>query len=62
MYEFSDFRLTTGLRYDVHWLGGVCTGDFDQISPKFKGKYQTTDNLKLRIGYGPPPKKNLSLD
>ncbi|MDH5933527.1 TonB-dependent receptor plug domain-containing protein [Vibrio splendidus] len=52
MYEFSDFRLTTGLRYDVHKLGGVYTGDFDQLSPKFKGEYQTTDNLKLRVGYG----------
>ncbi|MDN2667630.1 TonB-dependent receptor [Vibrio sp. 14N.309.X.WAT.E.F5] len=52
MYEFSDFRLTTGLRYDVHKLGGVYTGDFDQLSPKFKGEYQTTDNLKLRLGYG----------
>lgn len=52
MYEFSDFRLTTGLRYDVHKLGGVYDGDFDQLSPKFKGEYQTTDNLKLRVGYG----------
>lgn len=52
MYEFSDFRLTTGLRYDVHKLGGVYDGDFDQLSPKFKGEYQTTENLKLRVGYG----------
>ncbi|MEZ8166050.1 TonB-dependent receptor [Vibrio sp. 10N.222.54.F12] len=52
MYEFSDFRLTTGLRYDVHKLGGVYKGEFDQLSPKFKGEYQTTENLKLRVGYG----------
>ncbi|WDZ73902.1 TonB-dependent receptor [Vibrio harveyi] len=51
-FEINDFRFVTGLRYDVHELGGVFKGKYDQLSPKFQGEYQTTDNLKLRIGYG----------
>lgn len=51
-FEMNDFRFVTGLRYDVHELGGVFKGKYDQLSPKFQGEYQTTDNLKLRIGYG----------
>ncbi|CAH1229440.1 Ligand-gated channel protein [Vibrio harveyi] len=52
VFEINDFRFVTGLRYDVHELGGVFKGKYDQLSPKFQGEYQTTDNLKLRIGYG----------
>ncbi|MGF1692600.1 TonB-dependent receptor [Photobacterium kagoshimensis] len=52
MFEFNQFRLTTGLRYDIHQLGGVFDGNFSQLSPKFKGEYQATDKLKFRIGYG----------
>ncbi|WP_045393101.1 TonB-dependent receptor plug domain-containing protein [Vibrio rotiferianus] len=51
-FEINDFRFVTGLRYDVHKLGGVFTGKYDQLSPKFQGEYQTTENLRLRIGYG----------
>lgn len=51
-FEVSDFILTTGLRYDTHVLGGVFEGNFSQLSPKFKGLYQATDNLTLRVGYG----------
>ncbi len=51
-FEINDFRFVTVLRYDVHELGGVFKGKYDQLSPKFQGEYQTTDNLKLRIGYG----------
>ncbi|GMM88049.1 TonB-dependent receptor domain-containing protein [Vibrio fortis] len=50
--EISDFRFVTGLRYDVHELGGVFSGKYDQLSPKFQGEHQTTDNLRLRVGYG----------
>lgn len=52
MFEINDFRLTTGLRYDTHKLGGVYSGSFDQLSPKFNGEYQATNDLMLRIGYG----------
>ena len=51
-FEISDFRFVTGLRYDVHELGGVFSGKYDQLSPKFQGEHQTTDNLRLRVGYG----------
>ncbi len=51
-FEINDFRFVTGLRYDVHELGGVFKGKYDQLSPKFQGEYQTTDNLRLRVGYG----------
>jgi hemoglobin/transferrin/lactoferrin receptor protein len=51
-FEISDFRFVTGLRYDVHKLGGVFSGKYDQLSPKFQGEHQTTDNLRLRVGYG----------
>ncbi|MEF1279983.1 TonB-dependent receptor [Vibrio fortis] len=51
-FEISDFRFVTGLRYDMHELGGVFSGKYDQLSPKFQGEHQTTDNLRLRVGYG----------
>lgn len=51
-FEISDFRFVTGLRYDIHKLGGVFSGKYDQLSPKFQGEHQTTDNLRLRVGYG----------
>ncbi|KAB0288112.1 TonB-dependent receptor [Vibrio fortis] len=51
-FEISDFRFVTGLRYDVHELGGVFSGKYDQLSPKFQGEHQTTDSLRLRVGYG----------
>lgn len=51
-FEISDFRFVTGLRYDIHKLGGVFTGEYDQLSPKFQAEHQTTDNLRLRVGYG----------
>ena len=51
-FEINDFTLTPGVRYDVHKLGGVYSGEFKQVSPKFKGQYQASDNLSLRIGYG----------
>lgn len=51
-FEISDFRFVTGLRYDIHELGGVFSGKYDQLSPKFQGEHQTTDNLRLRVGYG----------
>ncbi len=51
-FEINDFTLTPGLRYDVHKLGGVYSGSFDQLSPKFKGEYQASDDLRLRVGYG----------
>ena len=49
-FEISDFRFVTGLRYDIHKLGGVFSGKYDQLSPKFQGEHQTTDNLRLRVG------------
>ena len=51
-FEINDFTFTPGVRYDVHKLGGVYSGEFKQVSPKFKGQYQASDNLSLRIGYG----------
>ncbi|CAM3083331.1 TonB-dependent receptor [Moritella viscosa] len=51
-FEINDFRLTSGLRYDIHKLGGLYSGTVDQLSPKFKGEYQATDDLRLRVGYG----------
>jgi len=51
-FEINDFRLTSGLRYDVHQLGGMYSGTLDQLSPKFKGEYQATNDLRLRVGYG----------
>ena len=50
--EINKFLLTFGARYDVHELGGVYSGKNSQLSPKFKGQYQASDNLKLRAGYG----------
>lgn len=44
--------LNLGARYDKFKLGGWYSGDFDQVSPKFKGKYQVNDELSLRVGYG----------
>ncbi len=51
-FEVGDVTLIPGLRYDVHELGGVFKGDFDQLSPKFKAEWQVTDELRLRSGYG----------
>ncbi|RXJ90346.1 TonB-dependent receptor [Arcobacter sp. CECT 8983] len=50
--QLDKFLLTFGARYDVHKLSGVYSGRNSQVSPKFKGEYQVTDNLKLRTGYG----------
>lgn len=50
--EIDRFLLTFGARYDIHELGGVYSGKNKQLSPKFKGKYQATEKLKLRAAYG----------
>lgn len=44
--------LTLGARYDIYELGGIYSGTFNQLSPKMKLKYQLTDKLSLRSGYG----------
>lgn len=49
---FDKLTLTLGARYDHTKLGGIYTGTFTQLSPKMKAKYQLTDNLSLRAGYG----------
>ncbi|MFY9073471.1 TonB-dependent receptor [Malaciobacter mytili] len=50
--ELDKFLLTIGARYDIHKLSGEYNGSYKQLSPKFKGEYQATQNLKLRTGYG----------
>ena len=45
-------QLNIGARYDMFKLGGWYSGDFKQITPKFKSKYQVNDELSLRFGYG----------
>ncbi|MGB5866234.1 MAG: TonB-dependent receptor [Arcobacteraceae bacterium] len=48
----NDLTLTLGARYDRHELGGIYDGTFTQLSPKMKLKYQATNNLTLKSGYG----------
>ncbi len=50
--QFDKLTLTLGSRYDKYELGGIYSGDFTQLSPKLKAKYQLTDNLSLRTAYG----------
>ncbi len=49
---FDKLTLTLGARYDHYKLGGIYNGTFNHLSPKMKLKYQATDNLSLRAGYG----------
>jgi len=49
---FDRLTLTLGARYDHYKLGGVYDGTFEQLSPKMKLKYQASENLALRAGYG----------
>ncbi|MAD42448.1 MAG: TonB-dependent receptor [Arcobacter sp.] len=49
---FDRLTLTLGARYDHYKLGGIYDGTFEQLSPKMKLKYQTSENLALRAGYG----------
>lgn len=48
----GDVVLNLGARYDKFKLGGWYDGNFDEVSPKFKGKYQFNDELSFRVGYG----------
>ncbi|MFK2823090.1 TonB-dependent receptor domain-containing protein [Arcobacter sp. YIC-80] len=50
--QFDKMLLTFGLRYDVHKLEGAYEGENKQLSPKFMGEYQATNDLKLRAAYG----------
>ena len=49
---FDRLTLTLGARYDNYKLGGIYDGTFEQLSPKMKLKYQASQNLSLRAGYG----------
>tara|TARA_B100001063_G_scaffold55861_1_gene49788 strand:- start:4016 stop:5983 length:1968 start_codon:yes stop_codon:yes gene_type:complete len=49
---FDRLTLTLGARYDHYKLGGIYDGTFEQLSPKMKLKYQASENLALRAGYG----------
>lgn len=50
--DLDKLIITLGARYDVHKLAGIYSGKNKQLSPKFKGVYQASENLKLRVGYG----------
>lgn len=50
--ELDKLVLTLGARYDIHKLDGVYSGENKQLSPKFKAKYDASENLKLRVAYG----------
>jgi len=50
--EFDKLFLTLGARYDIYKLGGIYSGQYKQLSPKLKAKYQASENLSLRLGYG----------
>lgn len=49
---FDRLTFTLGARYDHYKLGGIYDGTFEQLSPKMKLKYQASENLALRAGYG----------
>jgi hemoglobin/transferrin/lactoferrin receptor protein len=49
---FDRLVFTLGARYDYYKLGGIYDGTFTQLSPKVKLKYQASENLTLRSGYG----------
>ena len=50
--DFDKLLLTVGARYDIYKLGGIYAGEYKQLSPKLKAKYQISENLSLRLGYG----------
>ncbi|PLY05403.1 MAG: TonB-dependent receptor [Arcobacter sp.] len=49
---FDNWIVTLGARYDYYKLGGIYNGTFSQLSPKLRLKYQASENLTLRSGYG----------
>jgi len=50
--ELDKLVLNIGARYDINKLGGIYDGTYKQLSPKLKAKYQVSENLSLRAGYG----------
>ncbi|MBL4799879.1 MAG: TonB-dependent receptor, partial [Oleispira sp.] len=50
--KLDSLVLNIGARYDIYKLGGIYSGEYKQLSPKFKAKYQASENLSLRLGYG----------
>lgn len=50
--ELGKLIVNLGARYDVHEMGGIYSGEFKELSPKFKASYQATNDLNLRVGYG----------
>jgi hemoglobin/transferrin/lactoferrin receptor protein len=50
--ELDKLLLTIGARYDIYKLAGTYSEEYKQLSPKLKVKYQASENLSLRAGYG----------
>ena len=50
--DLDSLVLTIGARYDIYKLAGIYSGEHKQLSPKLKAKYQASENLSLRLGYG----------